>query len=199
MHLKDKKEIQEEPIKPLRRLWHVFGGSIAIIYLFILKEKGMMLLFLSPILIGFIMLDILRLRNQELNKKFFNCFQVILLEKDRNYPSGSTYFLFSSFLTIFLFSKEVSAAAILFLSLGDPVAAIIGRRFGRIEALGKTVEGSLGCFLVCFLVSRLFFNFWISLFGALTATIIELAPLKLDDNLLIPLVSGAILALLVSY
>lgn len=194
-----KQEIQEEPIKPLRRLWHVFGGSIAVIYLFVLKEKWMMLLFLSPILIGFLMLDILRLRSQELNKKFFNCFQAILLEKDRNHPSGSTYFLFSSFLTIFLFSREVSAVAILFLSLGDPLAAVIGKRFGRIEVLGKTVEGSLSCFLVCFLVSRLFFDFWISFFGSLTTTIIELVPFKLDDNLLIPLVSGAILTLLISY
>jgi glycerol-3-phosphate acyltransferase PlsY len=194
-----KQEIQEEPIKPLRRLWHVFGGSIAVIYLFVLKEKWMMLLFLSPILIGFLMLDILRLRSQELNKKFFNCFQAILLEKDRNHPSGSTYFLVSSFLTIFLFSREVSAVAILFLSLGDPLAAVIGKRFGRIEVLGKTVEGSLSCFLVCFLVSRLFFDFWISFFGSLTTTIIELVPFKLDDNLLIPLVSGAILTLLISY
>lgn len=188
----------KEPFKPLRKLWHLFGGIIPLIYLSILRERGIMLLFLAPILIGFLLFDILRLKNAEMNEKIFNYLRAIILEKDRNQLNASTYFLLSSFITILLFKREVAVVAILFMSLGDPAAAITGNRFGKTAIFGKTLEGSLGCFIFCFFVSLLFFDIWVSLAAALAATLIELLPLKLDDNLLIPPVSGAVLTLLIS-
>ena len=186
----------KEPFKPLRKLWHLFGGIIPLIYLFILRERGTVLFFLAPILLGFLLFDILRLKNAELNERIFNYLSTIILEKDRNQLSGSTYFLLSSFITILLFKREIAVVAILFMSLGDTVAAIIGNRFGKTAIFGKTLEGSLGCFIFCFFVSLFFFDIWVSLGGALTASLIEILPLRLDDNLLIPPVSGAVLTLL---
>jgi dolichol kinase len=108
---------------------------------------------------------------------------------------GSTYFLFSSILAILFFPKPIAIASLLFLILSDTAAAIVGKWIGRVRIFGKTLEGSLA-----FLLSSLFIiwvypdlnRFWGSL-AALGATLIELLPIRVDDNLTIPLVAGAIM------
>ena len=74
------------------------------------------------------------------------------MDKDRNQLNASTYFLLSSFISILIFKREVAALALLFMSLGDPAAALLGNRFGKTKLFGKTLVGSLGCFIVCFFV-----------------------------------------------
>ena len=95
-------------------------------------------------------------------------------------------------------------ASILFLVLGDMTAAIIGVSFGG-DALGtlklgregkKSLEGSLAMFFVCFLVGSTIFTHvrlreYPVFFGALVATLTELhEPLRLNDNLTIPVFSS---------
>jgi glycerol-3-phosphate acyltransferase PlsY len=104
-----------------------------------------------------------------------------------------------------LFEKELAIACLSFLVLGDMFAAIIGMRFGRTQIwAGKSLEGSLACFIVCFViglfVAWLFpahLNLQIIALGAFTATIVELLPLGLDDNLTIPLISGLVMEILI--
>jgi dolichol kinase len=92
----------------------------------------------------------------------------------------------------------LAALALANLVVGDAVAAIVGRRWGRHRLGRKTVEGSAACFLACFGVG------WgwmperplLALAAALTSTAIEALPLPVDDNWSVPLVTGAVLALL---
>ena len=55
------------------------------------------------------------------------------------------------------------------------------------------MSGSLACFIMCLFVG-LILDFEISLeiilIGAFTATIVELISIKIDDNILIPVLSG---------
>ena len=99
---------------------------------------------------------------------------------------------------------SVAMASILFLVLGDMVAAIVGVSFGG-DALGKlklgregkkSLEGSLAMFFVCFFVGSTVFAHvrlreYAIFFGALVATLTELhEPLGINDNLSIPLFSS---------
>ncbi len=112
---------------------------------------------------------------------------------------GSTYLLIAMLLTLHLFEKPVAVLALAFLVLGDTVAAIVGKSMGKHKLLGgKSIEGSVACFLTCFGLSLLMpgIPFFVGLVGALTATIFELLPIPLDDNFRIPLSAGFAMELL---
>jgi dolichol kinase len=184
-----------------RKIFHLFGSIVAVGYL-IIPEKTLYLKILVGVLIPFLLVDIIRLTIPSMNKLFFRIFSRITAEKDTYQLNGSTYYLISSILAILLFPREIAIAAMLYLSLGDSIAAIIGKRFGKIKIYNKTLEGSLACFLLCFFISLTLFNWKIALVGALSATIVELFSsgdfrtlLLFDDNLLIPLLTGAALLL----
>jgi dolichol kinase len=100
--------------------------------------------------------------------------------------------------------------------LGDAVAAIVGLGMGRISVAGKTLEGSAACFLLCLtllvgaypLVPGLLdawggrLAFPVVLAAALSTTVLELFPVRLgprlviNDNLTVPLVTGALMLVL---
>jgi glycerol-3-phosphate acyltransferase PlsY len=93
--------------------------------------------------------------------------------------------------------------AILFNIFGDLFATVIGKSYGKIKILsGKTLEGSFSCFASMLLVA-VWSHYILSLpmiaglVGAIAGTIIELVPLKLNDNLTIPILSGAVMWLFI--
>ena len=102
------------------------------------------------------------------------------------------------------FSKPIVVAALLFLILGDPAAALVGRTLGRVYIFGKTMEGSLACLAVCLVLGILVqeitqgLTFKAVLAGAITATVFELLPIPLDDNFRIPLSAGFAMRLAMS-
>ncbi len=65
---------------------------------------------------------------------------------------------------------------------------------------GKSLEGSLACFLACWLAGTLFlappFGSREVVVGALVATVAEALPLPVNDNLWLPLLPGLALMFL---
>ena len=94
--------------------------------------------------------------------------------------------------TFLLFNKEVAIPAVLFLTLADPAAAIIGKYFGTKTLLGsKTWQGSLAFLFTGVLIVMVFTKFiWIGFGVALATTILEMLPLPVNDNILIPTFAG---------
>jgi len=77
---------------------------------------------------------------------------------------------------------------------------IIGKKFGRIRLKRKSIEGSFAGFIVCIPVIFLVTSSWrVAVFGSLAGSLIEFLPLPFDDNLTVPLFSGAVMALLIMY
>ena len=102
---------------------------------------------------------------------------------------------------LFFEQKLLVVMALLVVGLADPLASIIGRRFGRhiIAAWGsqRSVEGSIAFASVTFLISLLFFTvsqtgipyfivIGFSLFVALTTAVLELIIPSAIDNIAIP-------------
>jgi len=115
---------------------------------------------------------------------------------------GTTNFLIATLLVIIFLPKSIAIAATVFLVFGDAVSTLIGMRFGRIKLMGgrKSLEGSLSFFLVCIGIGlglmqlpRIELTFWLILLGALVATITELLPIPLDDNLTVAPITGAVM------
>ena len=106
-------------------------------------------------------------------------------------------------LTFFFYRTDIATAAILFLAFGDVTATTIGERFGRTKIVGeKSLEGTLA-FVAAAFVAGVLLNltaiqlpFGLLLVGAIVAAGVELLPLFLNDNMVIPVVSGGVMEIL---
>jgi dolichol kinase len=145
-----------------------------------------------------IAVEIVRLHDRRVRRFFKLFFGDLIRRHEQQELLGSTYMLIASVITIELFDRPVAVAALGCLILGDTAAALVGRTFGRLRVLGKTVEGSLACFAISFLFAWGVVGLpaWLAACGALTATLFELLPVPLDDNFRIPLSAGFVMKLL---
>ena len=146
-----------------------------------------------------------------LNRLFVRAFgRMMRPAEEQGRITGATYLACASAAALLLYPPSVAALALLFHAWGDPAAAMVGSRFGRLRlpALGggspqrKTLEGSLAFFCVSLVVSAVlwasgaFDVFWPAAVGALVAAVVELVRLPVDDNATVPLVSGGLMAVL---
>jgi len=99
-------------------------------------------------------------------------------------------------LSLLLYPNPAAAIAIYALAFGDGLSSLVGKILGTIRLPftgGKSLEGSLTCFLAVFVatwsVSR---RFTPSLAIAVFATLIEAMPLKDLDNIVLPVLAGAL-------
>jgi dolichol kinase len=177
-----------------RKIVHLASLSIPIGYSMMAKDTVVVIVLL--LFLGFLVVDLLRHYHSGISHLFQKLFfGQVLREKEKSTLMGSTYFLFAILLTILLFPKPIAIVSILILILSDTTAALVGKRIGRVKIFGKTLEGSMAFLITSLLIV------WIyphlsripGSFAALGATVIEVLPIKLDDNLSIPLVAGAIM------
>ncbi|MCR4790995.1 MAG: phosphatidate cytidylyltransferase [Treponemataceae bacterium] len=99
-------------------------------------------------------------------------------------------------LTAAFFEPISASIGIYALALGDGLASLVGKVFGRnvlYKMHGKTAEGSLACFTAIFISSFIVTrNAASALIIASAGMFIELLPLKDYDNVLIPLSLAAL-------
>jgi len=180
-----------------RKVLHLVTNSIIPIAYYFLDIPQMImseLLGLSAIM--FIIVDLGRTRNIWIAKVFQKFFNRMMRshELDGKLP-GASYLLIGSFITVMLFPKGIALLALLFATFGDTFAALIGKRFGRIKIGEKTLEGFIAGFVVCMLIAQIVPDVpnVIKYSGAFAAMFIELMPVRIDDNLRIPLFSGLVM------
>jgi len=190
--------------KPWRRLWHLLGGSFFPILAFFVP-KEVLLITLGAMTGVFVAWEIVRLNNAKVNKWMTSHLGVILKEEERFRPIGTTYFLIASLAVFLFFDKYVAITSLLFVSIGDLMATIIGEKFGKRIIFHKSLEGSLACLVSCLLVGVLMTKISptialpVAIVGAVSAAIVELLPIPFDDNLTIPLFSAGFMSLAALY
>jgi len=176
------------------------GGSFfPILALFI--PRGTLLITLGAITAIFITWEIVRFTSPNVNRWMVSHLGVILKREEGFRPTGSTYLLLASLIVFLLFEKYVAIASLLFLSIGDFMATVIGERFGKRRVFNKSLEGSLACLVSCLLIGMVMT--WVgpvmvlpvAIVGAVAATLVEFLPIPADDNLTIPIFSAGIMRL----
>jgi dolichol kinase len=204
-----------DPLKPLRaRSWvteaqrkAIHVGSI-ILPLGLLYEwlpwprdhAGWRLLLLSLVLVA-VALDVLRIQDDRARRFFRQFFGELIREHERFNLLGSTYLLLAALLAVEIFPRPVAAAALGFTVLGDAMAAMVGKAVGRVRLFNKTLEGGLAGLAAClawasFLALAGHLPWGAVLVGALVASLVEILPIPLDDNLAITLAAGYAMRLL---
>src|SRR5262249_9798339 len=129
-----------------------------------------------------------------LNRLFFRA-------EEQFKESAMTPYAIAILLTVLTFPKPVALIAIYTLAIADPLAAVVGIRWGRREVVpARSVEGLLAFFTATLAVSLAVLGVattasypvvaGAALLVALCATVFELFPMRIDDNLTIPLFVG---------
>ncbi len=174
--------------------------SIFYIVSYYFFPRNLVILVMGILLLLIVVFEFLRLFFPKINKWWLRNFfvQGSYRKEEIRQPSVLPFTFAGAFFTMLLFTqRSIVLVALLYQVFGDSMAAIIGQKFGKIRLMRKTFEGSLVCFLVCFLIGIIFFNYKIALFGAMVATTIEL--LFPYDNLWLPLISAIALKYLIKY
>ncbi|MCL2390568.1 MAG: hypothetical protein FWD54_05380 [Endomicrobia bacterium] len=145
-----------------------------------------------------IILEILRFKVPVCNNFFCNNFKGFYRPEEAKKVSGLIGTLSGALITIILFqNRHMVLASFLYLALGDSAAALVGKTLGKHKSFaGKSIEGSISCFVVCFIAGLFIFNWKFALAGALIATVVEAIPWKINDNFWMQIVNAGLLTLL---
>jgi dolichol kinase len=151
--------------------------------------------------VGAVAMDLLRIHENRVRRFFREFFGELIREHERFSLLGSTYLLLAALLAIEIFPQPVAAAALGFTVLGDAMGALVGRAWGKHRFFNKSLEGGLGCLLACcawagYVAWATPLTLPVLLAGALAATLVEILPIPLDDNLGITLGAGYVMKLL---
>ncbi len=186
-------------IYALCRQLHIFNLVIPFTYLFIFESRFQVLCILVPLTVFAIIIEYLRVHSVII-KKLFGDFLISMLrlhEMDGKY-TGATWVFIGSTITIAIFPKEIAIISLVYMSIGDTVAGLVGRKFGKIKFYDKTIEGSLAGLIFCLLsgyLVQLSLPMEVVISGAFAAMFIELLPISIDDNLSVPLFAGTIMVI----
>ena len=180
-----------------RRIFHICSGLVVPIA-GLLARYDIFVVVLIIVTALAVIIDLLRLKLVKLNLLFIHFARPLMRRGEMHRINGSTYFLIASTIAFLVFGEHIGATALIFLAIGDPAAGIIGSRWGRIRIGQKTLEGSIAFLLTAFVAGALLTGIThiplhLIALGALVAAVVELLPLPLNDNLTIPLASGAVI------
>ncbi len=176
----------------LRKATHLGALAIPAIYYFT-GEKVIIPLLLATLTLS-LSVDMIRFYGGPKSKQLIQrLFGIMIRPHEKRDFTGATYILSSSIITILIFDKMIAILAIAYIAVGDTAGAIVGKLWGRIRFRNKTLEGSISFFLSCCLVSLGITGpeLSIKVLGAFVAAAVEALTTNIDDNMTVPLISGA--------
>jgi len=197
----DKEQRARSPLSRndiFREITHASGFFVPILASFI----GIipMALLICIIMIVFFLSELFRMNHKNFPVVSAITRHTVSKSEAYNFATAPLYFGLGILLTLVLFPVPASSAAIAIFALGDSAASIFGGRISKKPFLfnkDKTLEGSIIGFFFAFLGALFFVSPSIALLGAAVAMFFEYLPLPLNDNLVIPLITGFILTLVV--
>ena len=180
-----------------RQLFHIFLGiAIAALLMYGLIDKKIILVI---ILIGLILSYLSRKAKIPVVHQLLQKFE--RKEEFRKFPGkGIIFYLIGVFASLLFFPKDIAMASIMVLALGDSVSHIYGLHYGKIKhplSRTKFLEGTIAGFIAGFAGALVFVRPLEAFLAAFTAMLVESIEIKIrneqvDDNLIVPLVAGAV-------
>jgi diacylglycerol kinase (CTP) len=192
----------------LRKIWHILCG-VSVLATYYISGQDIMYFgwFCISVAVGGFTVDLVRMRFDNVNQIVLKVLGPFMRKSEESGFSGLPFYALGAGLSILFFSKHIALISILFLVFADPIASFVGVNLGKDKILpNKSLQGTMASFFVCYLVSFLYiaelgienFNLIVfSLCAGVVGAISELASaFNIDDNLTIPVISGAGLTVL---
>lgn len=185
-----------------RKLIHLFNLIIPLGYVYIIPDKQHMTMTMIVIAGLFVIVDLARMRVAIVKKIFHKLFNFMMRDHEiSGRLTGATWVVIISVPIIYFLPMEIAVLSMVYMSVGDITAAIIGQSFGKTKIGNKSLEGSIGCFTACVAAAVIidFVPIIVSISGAFMATVSEALSIDIDDNVLIPIGAGTTMAIVSSF
>lgn len=184
-----------------RKAIHLGSAGFPVIY-WLTDNRTLMLQILIPLVLFAIIVETARQFSPAIEALVQRWLGKIMRLEEKRLFTGATYVVISALIMIAFFPKPIAVAALLFMSISDAAASLIGIRFGKVRFLGKSLAGSSAFLVTALAIAVLIMprTLLTGAIGAVAATIAEAlslrwGPIKIDDNLAIPLTSGLVMIL----
>ncbi len=150
-----------------------------------------------------IVMEAARFASPKANRWFIWLFRHFLRPAEKETAvAASTWVALSTAIAFTVFDYSIAFLAVCFLAFGDPAAGLVGQKWGRTRIWRKTIEGSAAFLVAALSIGVLAAytvvqaNLMAVVAGGFVAAIVEMAPLRVNDNMSIPLVSGSVMMLI---
>lgn len=198
------------PTNIARTVFHLAAGAVALFFVRVLPTRGWLIAAASVFALAAWTCEATRRRSPAVNERLMRLFGPVAHAHEWREVNSATWYATALVLMALVVPLPAAEVGVVVLAVADPMAGLVGRRFGRHRlASGRSLEGA-----AAFVLSGALAAFaWMSVVGsfegarlglALVAGVagaaIELLVSKVDDNLAIPLgtsVAVAVAALLV--
>lgn len=184
-----------------RKAIHLGSAGFPVVY-WLTDNRTLMLQILIPLVLFAIIVETARQFSPAIEAFVQRWLGKIMRLEEKRLFTGATYVVISALIMIAFFPKPIAVAALLFMSISDAAASLIGIRFGKVRFLGKSLAGSSAFLVTALAIAVLIMprTLLTGAIGAVAATIAEAlslrwGPIKIDDNLAIPLTSGLVMIL----
>lgn len=188
----------------LRKIWHMATGLIGLwIYKAWHLEAKTLAFTLVTVGVASFFLELMRLKNERLNKFLMKGMAPLMRESEKEQISGLPYYAMGVGTSFYLFDERLATLSSLFLIFADPLASFFGILYGTTKLLPhKSLQGSIAAFSVCYLITLIFGLIYVgpssllllfALLAGFVGCLSEMSAIFIDDNLLIPILSGAAL------
>jgi dolichol kinase len=190
----------------MRKGIHMMSLSIPIVYYFIPKDTA--LLIIIPVMLLFILGDVLRSYHEPTIRLYHRVFGRMLRSHEKSPEkktlNGASWVLISAALCVLVFPKLIAITAFAILIISDTVAALVGRRFGTKKFNDKTLEGStafvVSAAVVILLTPKVAYapvEYVIAFVASIFGAVAEVFSFDIiDDNFAIPIAIGSTLWLM---
>lgn len=190
------------PTNYVRSSFHVLSGFIALLFV---EYSPWWLVIAVPASLAAVAwsLEIGRRFSERWNELMMRVFAHVAHPHERYRVNSSTWFCTALTLLALTGEPIAAAMAVTVLGLGDPAAALVGRRWGRTKLVNnRSLEGTVTFAVVSLVACMLVLFGWhadlslankaiIAGAASLTGALVELFSRRIDDNLAIPVLSGA--------
>jgi dolichol kinase len=190
------------PANYARSAFHALTGIFALAVIQLLPLWG-----IRTFAVGFALfswtLEITRRRWSFVNELCMKVLGKFAHAHERYHVNSSTWYATALALMAVFFSSRANSVAVIVLGFGDPIAALIGRRFGRTRFKnGRSLEGAmafvvagalaaLAALRICYGAESLTASLLAAVFGGVAGAAAELVSGAIDDNFAIPLAASA--------
>ena len=187
-----------------RKFGHATLG-VSFLYLFIYSgfSQAVIWSIAGPFILWAFSLETARHLNPGINQWVCKVFRPVMREREKTRVNSAIFYITAMLIVYFAFPAKVVVLTMLFIAIADPVAGIVGVHWGRRKlATHVSLEGSAACAAVCALLAGLCAEFLFdahlsisslllfSLLGGVVGAVAESSFKKLDDNLVMPLLSA---------
>jgi dolichol kinase len=178
-------------------------------YLFIPREVE--IIFLSVFFVTMLTIDLARAKSLSFRSLYDRFLGHILRHHEKEEGgfgfTGGTYIVLAFLLCVIFFPKPIAITAMFVVIFADSMAAIVGMHMGKkVITKGKSLEGSLAFFATGIAIVLLSpkmtsssYEYLVGVIAVFLTTLVELFPVKIDDNIVIPMFFGTVYFLLINF